>query len=69
MAIASERSEFIKDLMEVLNLDRKEVIGFTLRAHVDEAVTLLVETYADPDDFKSTKIKRYELTKEEIKEC
>jgi len=67
MAIASEKSEFIKDLIKVLGLDSSVLIGFTLKAHVNEPVKIETEDWASPlNDGTNILIKRWILTKEEL---
>lgn len=66
MAFTANNSEFIMLLLDAFGLNGKEVKGFTLRAYVDEIVTLQVTQYAQVDGEKTEVLKKYVLTKEEI---
>ena len=66
MAFFPQHSDFIQDLLKVLGLDHREVIGFILRAYVDEIVTIQVQSFAQIDDKREIVLKKYKITKEEI---
>lgn len=67
MAVAACKSEFIKDLMEVLGIDRTITRSFTLHAAVDDVVTLEVVQYAEGGK-DHTVIKKYRLVMEEVQQ-
>lgn len=61
MAITSNKSEFIKDLMKALDINPSGTRAFSLFVAVDKAVTVEIERYVDEPAYETTEIKRYKL--------
>ena len=68
MAILSNKSEFVKDLMKALDIDPSGTIGFSLFVRINEVVTVEVETIVEEPKYGESEIKRYRIIKEEIVE-